>query len=96
MDHWRETMEGELFLLSEGKIVISGLAIMPLIIVRIPLKPNGSNMLRRSSSQVDNPAVILPIQSRLRLRPQRIEGAGRVRDARRAVQGARGRCEVLG
>ena len=96
MDHWRETMEGELFLLSKGKIVIFGLAIMPLIIVRIPLKPNLSHMLRRSSSQVDNPAVILPIQSRLRLRPQRIEGAGRVRDARSAVQGARGRCEVLG
>jgi hypothetical protein len=26
MDHWRETMEGELFLLFKGRIVVFGLA----------------------------------------------------------------------
>jgi hypothetical protein len=94
MDHWRETMEGESFV--PRRIANFGL------VGHAPRHfphPSRTNFVRNASalsSQVDNQAVILPVQSRLRLRPQRIEGAGRLRDARHAVQGARGRCEILG
>jgi hypothetical protein len=57
---------------------------MPLIVV-VLLGLNLLKILRRSSSQVDNSAFILPLQSRLRLRSQWIEGAGRLRDARHAL-----------